>query len=93
MREERYKLILYFDPSRELLFDLEADPRELAPLPVTAEKPVRRRLLERARAHLAAKRDEKARLRARMRDLRLEWTNPDAKTVAPSVGVPSANSA
>ncbi len=93
VREERYKLILYFDPSRELLFDLEADPRELAPLPVAAEKPVRRRLLERARAHLAAKRDEKARLRARMRDLRLEWTNPDAKTVAPSVGVPSANSA
>jgi arylsulfatase A-like enzyme len=92
-REERYKLILYFDPPRELLFDLEADPRELAPLPATAEKPVRRRLLERARAHLATKRDEQARLRARMRDLRLEWMKPDAKCLAPAVGVPSANSA
>ena len=93
VREERYKLILYFDRSRELLFDLEADPRELAPLPATAEKPIRRRLLERARAHVAAKRNEQARLRARMRDLRLEWTKPDAKTFAPTVSVSSANSA
>jgi len=78
VREGRYKLVIDFGNSSEALFDLESDPTELRPLPPDAEKPVRRRLLERARHHLASSlqsRDPDARLAARLRDLRLEWAN------------------
>lgn len=77
VRESRFKLTLQFDPPAEHLYDLEADPGEHAPLAPSAHKPVRRRLLEIAREHLQrsfTKRDLEARLRARLRDLRLEWT-------------------
>jgi len=76
VREERFKLVLYFDPPAEQLYDLEADPGEQAPLAPTAQKVVRRRLLEIAREHLQrsiARRDEHARLRARLREYRIEW--------------------
>ena len=73
IRESRYKLVLQFGSGKEDLFDLEADPSELAPLPPGAETPVRRRLLEEARAHLSSERNHSARLRSRMRDWRLEW--------------------
>lgn len=78
IRETRFKLVLHFDSPAEHLYDLEADPGEQSPLPAAAEKPVRRRLLERARDHLrrsASERDSSARLRARLRELRLEWQN------------------
>jgi len=78
VREGRYKLVIDFGNSSEAFFDLESDPAELRPLPPDAEKPVRRRLLERARHHLASSlqsRDPDARLAARLRDLRLEWAN------------------
>jgi arylsulfatase A-like enzyme len=76
VREARYKLVLQFDPQGECLYDLEADPAEQRPLPATAEKPVRRRLLERAHEHLQRSirdRDAGPRLQARLRELRLEW--------------------
>jgi arylsulfatase A-like enzyme len=76
VREARYKLILHFNPPQELLFDLDADPREQSPLSPGTEKAIRRRLLETARDHLqssAAKRDLPAMLRARLRELQLEW--------------------
>jgi arylsulfatase A-like enzyme len=76
VREARYKLVLEFDPPAERLYDLEADPGEQQPLPATAAKPVRRRLLERAREHLQRsirERDVGSRLQARLRELRLEW--------------------
>ena len=76
VRESRFKLICYFDPPYEHLYDLEADPKEHAPLPSDAEKAVRRRLLEVVRDHLhscASKRDNTLRLKARLRDIRLEW--------------------
>jgi arylsulfatase A-like enzyme len=79
VREARFKLMLQFDPSSEHLYDLEADPGEHAPLAPTAQMAVRRRLLEVAREHLqcsSGQRDERMRLRARVRDLRLEWTRP-----------------
>ena len=63
----------------EQLFDLEADPGELRPLPPDAEKAVRRRLLDRARQHLSdslQSRDADHRMAARLRDLRLEWASP-----------------
>jgi arylsulfatase A-like enzyme len=71
IRETRFKLVLRFDPPSEDLYDLEADPGEAMPLPPSAEKEARIRLLERARAHLqnsAASQDTEARLRSRLRD-------------------------
>jgi arylsulfatase A-like enzyme len=79
VREERFKLMLQFDPPAEQLYDLEADPGEHAPLAPTAQMAVRRRLLEAAREHLqrtSGQRDQRMSLRARVRDLRLEWTRP-----------------
>jgi arylsulfatase A-like enzyme len=76
VREARYKLVLEFDPPADRLYDLEADPGEHQPLPASAEKPARRRLLQCAREHLQGsirERDLGSRLQARLRELRLEW--------------------
>lgn len=81
VRETRHKLIVDFASSKELLFDLENDPAELRPLSLDTDKPVRRRLLERAQRHLVDSlqaRDPDGRLAARLRDLRLEWAQPTA---------------
>jgi arylsulfatase A-like enzyme len=78
VREARYKLVLDFASATEQVFDLEADPGERRPLPEGAEKPVRKRLLERARDHIhesVQSRDPELRLGARLRDLRLEWAH------------------
>jgi arylsulfatase A-like enzyme len=82
VRESHYKLVLHFDPSAENLYDLEADPRELAPLASAIQKPVRRRLLQIAREHLrqsSEQRDSRTRLQVRLRELRLEWKKPAVK--------------
>jgi len=82
VREHRFKLVIHFEPRAEYLYDLEADPHERAPLPASAEKPARRRLLERARVHVQRSisgRDNGTRLRARLRELRLEWGKPADK--------------
>ncbi len=76
VRESRFKLILQFNPPAEQLYDLEADPGEQAPLAPTAQKAVRRRLLEVAREHLRRsidQRDPEARVRACLREVQLEW--------------------
>jgi len=84
VRGRRFKLVLHFERPSECLYDLEADPGEQAPLAPTAQKPARRYLLERAREHLRGstrehlrgsigeEEDVRHRVRARMRDLRLE---------------------
>ena len=85
VREARYKMLLDFSGATEQLFDLQTDPGEMRPLPPDAEKPVRRRLLERARKHIADSldaRDAGASLAARLRDLRLEWSSPAVRTSA-----------
>jgi arylsulfatase A-like enzyme len=77
VRERRFKLVLHFDPAAEYLFDLEADPGEQAPLAPSTHTPVRRRLLEMAREHLqrsSNQRNDRTRLRARLRDVQLEWS-------------------
>lgn len=79
VRDERFKLILQFDPRADLLYDLEADPQERSLLPAQSAKPVRRRLLEIARDHLRRSQSQQnleARLRSRLRDLQLEWVAP-----------------
>lgn len=85
VRDKRFKLVLDFDPAAEWLYDLEADPGEQAPLHATAERPVRRRLLEQAREHLrnfARSQGGEQRLRTRLRDLRLEWERSYPQQVA-----------
>jgi len=52
VREAQYKLVFDLDSRQEQLFDLNSDPAELHPLSLDSERPVRRRLLERARQHL-----------------------------------------
>ena len=79
IRESRFKLVLHFDPAAENLYDLDADPGEQAPLERTAQKAVRRRLLEIAREHLRRsieQRDWRTRVQARLRELQLEWKKP-----------------
>lgn len=78
VRDARYKLVLDMESSTETLFDLEADAGEKCPLSPSSGISVRRRLLERARQHLAESpqlRDPDHRLGARLRDIQLEWAN------------------
>jgi arylsulfatase A-like enzyme len=78
IREDRYKLVVDFGSSSDQLFDLERDPLELHPLPTSEEEPVRHRLLQRARKHLAdslMSRDPHHRVSAQLRELQLEWAN------------------
>ena len=75
VRESRFKLVLHFDPLKDQLYDIEAAPGEQAPLSPAVHKPERRRLLEIVRQHLrqsAEQRDVHARVRACLRELRLE---------------------
>ena len=78
VREDRYKLVVDFSSSSDQLFDLNRDPMELHPLPTSGEKPVRHRLLQRARQHLAdslLSRNPGQRVAAQLRELQLEWAN------------------
>jgi len=78
IREARYKLVLNFNNDAADLFDLEADPGERSPLPSQAAKPVRRRLLETAMAHLRSsnpQRNSEAYLRTRLREIAFHLTN------------------
>ncbi len=71
----RYKLVWNLAEGSELLFDLQMDPQEKAPLPVGHAPEVRQRLLLAALDHVKrslSERDPSLRLRARLRDLRLE---------------------
>jgi arylsulfatase A-like enzyme len=85
VRETRFKLVFDFNSATEQLYDLDADPGELRPLPLDAQKPVRKRLLDRAGQHLSDSlrlRDADYRLAARLRDLRLEWSSPTVRKSA-----------
>jgi arylsulfatase A-like enzyme len=88
VREARFKLIVDYASSNAWLFDLDTDPQELTPLPAGAETPVRRRLLEWIRAHLAdsrRSRDDDSRLAARLGELRLEWARLGAPNQTNSI--------
>ncbi len=82
VRDSRFKLVLFFESRTEYLYDLEADPGEKSPLPSGSEPRVRRRLLEAAREHLRGssdRRDSQSRVKARLRELQLEWKKPADK--------------
>jgi arylsulfatase A-like enzyme len=83
IRESRFKLTLEFASESHRLYDLEDDPGEQRPLAHDEEKPARRRLLERAREHLhqsIAERDQMARTRSKLREVRLEAFRPDHRS-------------
>jgi len=87
VRESRFKLMLFFDPPEVRLYDLAADPGEESPLAPTAQRAVRRRLLEIAREHIhrsVEQRNWQSRVQARLQELRLEWNTPpnDVSAVA-----------
>jgi arylsulfatase A-like enzyme len=87
VREARYKMVLDFNSAVEQLYDLDNDPTEQQPLPPDSEKPVRTRLLARARDHVSESlrsRDADYRLAARLRDIRLEASSrPSARIDQP----------
>ena len=71
-RDARFKLVLDFALSQEMLFDLCSDPAELKPVSPTAESQVRRRLLQHVREHLqqsVESRDMSRRIGARLREI------------------------
>ena len=74
LRQDRYEVVLDFRNSTEHLFDLERDPRELHPLPREHSRPIRCRLLEAARKHLAdtAESNGELKIAARLRELQLQ---------------------
>ncbi len=76
VRSGRHKLIMRLDKgATEELYDLEADPTEQWQLPAGAQKQIRAELLQAARAQLRASFEtgnNPLRLKARLRDLRLE---------------------
>lgn len=79
VRDARYKLVLRMEPGAvEELYDLKVDREEKRPLPVAAESEVRVRLLQAAREHVAETTigiDQPARLKARLRGIRVELNN------------------
>ena len=79
VRDARYKLIIRFGSGEEHLFDLQSDPSERQPFPPHAQKSVRKRLMMHACEHIrltqGADRSE-YQLRARLRDLRTEFSKP-----------------
>jgi arylsulfatase A-like enzyme len=87
VRDRQFKLLVQFDRPAEYLYDLKNDPYERVPLPPSAEQAARRRLLEAAREHVKQsieRMDPGKRFSARLRDFRLEWSNPAEKTSSAS---------
>ncbi len=77
--DARYKLVLRFGTGEEVLYDLQADPREQSPLERDVLPDVRGHLLRAAFEHLRRTNSipsEGLRLAACVRDLRLELTSP-----------------
>jgi len=76
VRNASHKLVIRMEPGVvEELYDLEADPREERPLAPGTEKEARRALLRSAQEHLqetSGSVDATVRLKARLRDLRME---------------------
>ena len=76
VRGARHKLIMRIEPgSVEQLYDLQADPKEERPLAPEVKKEVRGQLLQAARKHMQQTLDGQhatVRLKARLRDLRVE---------------------
>ena len=85
VREERFKLILKFEPFKAELYDLLSDPGEQSPLGRDVQKPVWQRLSNAIYDHLCRSVEHRPwqdRAEARLSELRLEWKTP-TKHAAP----------
>jgi len=88
VRETRFKLVMDFAASNQpldQLFDLQNDPHELRALPLGQESEARRRLMLRARQHVAdtqQSRDFTQRLSALTRDWRRDWVESSSTRAA-----------
>jgi arylsulfatase A-like enzyme len=83
VQDRRYKLVVDFDGKSEQFFDLENDPREAWPLAADAEKATRARLLRLVAQHLARPAQGASReraMRARVREVGLEWKHSKMKS-------------
>jgi len=82
VRDDRFKLVMRIEPGTvEEVYDLEADPAETRPSTDGPALETRKRLLQAAREHIertVSVRDPEIWLRARLRDLRLEWKSKDS---------------
>jgi arylsulfatase A-like enzyme len=82
VRDSRFKLVIRIEPgATEEVYDLESDPGEMHPRTDGPALAARKRLLQAARVHMEktiSTRDGVMRLRARLRDLRLEWKSNDS---------------
>lgn len=78
VRDARHKLVIRLEAgAAEDIYDLQADPAEQRPLSAGSVPDLRTRLLQIAQRHIeksVADSDTEARLRARLRDIRLELT-------------------
>lgn len=76
VRDTRHKLVMRVESgATEEIYDLQADPKEDRPPQSGAQKEVRKELLRAARRHICKtvqSLDSEARLKARLRDLRVE---------------------
>jgi arylsulfatase A-like enzyme len=81
VRKGNYKLVIDFSSGKDQLFDLESHPSEKSPLPASANRGIRRQLLDCARRHVAEShktRDFDRRQAMQLHDLRLEWAHSAA---------------
>lgn len=82
IRDSRLKLVMRIEPGAvEEVYDLKSDPTEMHPSTGGPALASRKRLLQAARDHMErtiSGRDGAMRLRARLRDLRLEWKSNDS---------------
>jgi arylsulfatase A-like enzyme len=78
VKDERFKLVWDLGTKEERFFDLQQDPNELRPMLADEAKDGRRRLMSRARQHLAESQerlDERLRCRALLREFASEWAS------------------
>jgi arylsulfatase A-like enzyme len=85
VRDDRHKLSIRLESgSDEALYDLEADPEEMKPLPPGKQKEIRGKLLHAARAHMRKTSDGRRaslRMKARVRDLGIELQSKSRERV------------
>jgi hypothetical protein len=75
VRDARHKLVLRLEAGAvEELYDLKTDAGNKMPLPAAAEREARIRFLQAARKHVGkrAELDKMARLKARLREIRVK---------------------
>ena len=85
VQNERYKLVLDFDRGEEWMFDLDGDRGEQSPLPRDAQKAIRATLLRAALEHAQADpRSHDLSLRARVREVGLEWRHSKMPAEVPA---------